>query len=233
VNDKRLVAVIKYISSHLSPLASHFKKRWLLLILSIFIIIITFLLWAYFSVQNTYKNLIYYSVEEVPSKPVAFVLGAGVYGEYLYPVLEDRVIIAVELYKKGKVKKLLMSGDNSSVGYDEPTAMKKYAVKMGVPEGDIVLDYAGFRTYESFYRAKEIFSLTDIVIVTQKFHLPRSLYTSNKLGIRAVGIASDRRTYRSSRWYNIREFFSSVKAFIDVNITKPLPTFLGKKEKVF
>jgi vancomycin permeability regulator SanA len=201
--------------------------------LSILIILIIFLLWAYFSVQTTYKNLIYYSVEEIPEKPVAVVLGAGIWGEHLSPVLEDRVFTGVELYKEGKVKKLLMTGDNSEADYDEPTAMKKYAIKQGVPEEDIVLDYAGFNTYESFYRAKEIFSLTDIIIVTQKFHLPRSLYISNKLGVNAVGMASDRRKYKSSGWYNIREFFSSVKAFICVNITKPKPTFLGKKEKVF
>ncbi len=214
-------------------LTKPFIKRCLLVILSLITIALVLLAWAYFSVQTKYKNLVYYSVEEIPAQSVAVVLGAGVWGETLSPVLEDRVFTGVELYKQGKVRKLLMTGDNSEADYDEPAAMKKYAIKQGVPEADIVVDCAGFNTYESFYRAKEIFSLTDIIIVTQKFHLPRSLYISNKLGLNAVGIISDRREYVASDWYNVREFFSSVKAFVWVNITKPKPTFLGKKEKVF
>lgn len=212
---------------------SLFLKRCFLVLLSLFILTICFLLLAYCSVHYTYKEQIFYSTEEVPSKSVAFVLGAGVWGETLSPVLEDRVYTSVELYRKRKVRKILMSGDNSQTDYDEPTAMKKYAISLGVPEEDIVLDYAGFRTYDSLYRAREIFSLNDIIIVTQKFHLPRSLYISNKLGIKAVGITSDRQEYLYSDWYAVREFLASINAFIDVNITRPKPTFLGKKEKVF
>jgi len=203
------------------------------IILFLSLVIVIFLLWAYFSVQHKYSTMIY-SLDDVPGKPVAFVLGAGVFpGGEPSPVLADRVHTAVELYRDGKVEKILMSGDNSLKDYDEPTVMKNYAVKLGVPEGDIVLDYAGFRTYDSFYRAREIFSLTDIIVVTQQFHLPRALYISNKLGVNAVGVPSDRQEYLYSDWYAVREVLASIKAFIDVNITKPLPVFLGEKERVF
>jgi SanA protein len=208
-------------------------KMGLILSAGIVFISIIFLLWSYLSVQNEYKNQIY-TMEEVPSKPVALVLGAGVYpGGVLSAVLEDRVSTAVELYRNGKIRKILMSGDNSETHYDEPTSMKNYAIKLGVPADDVVLDYAGFRTYDSFYRARDIFSLKDIIIVTQRYHLPRALYISNKLGVKAVGVPSDRQEYLYTDWYITREFIASVKAFIDVNITKPLPVFLGKKEKVF
>ena len=208
-------------------------EKMIKILLILIVVIIIFILWAFFSVQYKYKSLIY-SMEQVPKKPVALILGAGVFpGGVPSPILADRVYTGVELYRAGRVKKLLMTGDNSLKDYDEPTVMKDYAIKLGVPEEDIVLDYAGFRTYDSLYRARDIFSLTDIIIVTQDFHLSRSLYISNKLGVSAVGVCADRREYLYMNWNKFREFFASVKAFIEVNITKPKPFFLGKKEEVF
>src|SRR5687767_523023 len=127
----------------------------------------------------------------LPERHVALVLGAGLNQEgkpsaFLY----DRVATAVDLYKTGKVKKLLMSGDNGEVDYNEVEAMRVAAVGLGVPDGDIVLDYAGFNTWDSCFRARDVFSQRDIIVVTQKFHLPRAIYACRHLGVRAIGVAA-------------------------------------------
>ena len=103
------------------------------------------------------------------------------------PVLQDRIETAADLYFAGKVEKLLMSGDNRFIYYNEPGAMREYAISLGVPEEDIVLDYAGRRTYDTCYRAKAIFGLEKAILVTQAFHMPRALYTCNQLGVESPG----------------------------------------------
>ncbi|MCD4803833.1 MAG: YdcF family protein [Anaerolineales bacterium] len=147
-------------------------------------------------------------------------------------VLEDRVATAAELYAAGKVEKILMSGDNRFLNYNEPGAMKNYAVQIGVPEEDIILDYAGRRTYDTCYRAKEIFQLSEAILVTQQFHLPRALYTCNLLGLQAVGVSADMRTYFDSDYWSIREIPASLVAFIQVHLTHPEPV-LGDQEPIF
>ncbi|HEY6041768.1 MAG TPA: ElyC/SanA/YdcF family protein [Anaerolineae bacterium] len=172
----------------------------------------------------------------VPPERVAIVLGAGVYSDGSpTPMLAARVRAAVELYVAGRVQKLLMTGDNSRPEYDEVTAMKKYAVALGVPERDITLDYAGFNTYDSCYRAREIFGVTRAIVVTQNFHLSRALYTCRQLGIQAVGFGTpDWGVYPSGlMWaYSVREAFATTKALWDLNVSRPLPTFLGPYEGV-
>ncbi|MFH1906686.1 MAG: ElyC/SanA/YdcF family protein, partial [Chloroflexota bacterium] len=124
-------------------------------------------------------------------------LGAGLWRDGSpTPVLRDRVA-AADLYFNGKVEKLLMSGDNRFVEYNEPGAMREYALSLGVPDEAIVLDYAGRRSYDTCYRAKAIFGLERAVVVTQGFHLPRVLYTCNALGLEAVGVEADRQRYQS------------------------------------
>jgi len=176
-----------------------------------------------------------YQVENAPSRRIAIVFGAGLWRDGSpTPVLKDRVATAAELYFTGKVEKLLMSGDNSYVEYNEPQAMKDYALELGVPEKDIVLDYAGRRTYDTCYRAREIFGINDAILVTQDFHLPRALFLCNTLGVKAVGVSADMRSYRqrSQFYWNLREIPATMVAVWDVYITRPLP-ILGQPEPIF
>lgn len=176
-----------------------------------------------------------FAVEQAPNAPVAIVFGAGLNRDGRpSPVLRDRVSTAVELYFSGKVQKLLMSGDNSYLDYNEPGAMLSYALELGVPEKDIILDYAGRRTYDTCYRALHIFGVTDALVVTQAYHLPRTLLTCQGLGLNAFGVIADQRAYHPiamQRW-RIREVPATLVALWDVYITRPLP-ILGKPEPIF
>jgi vancomycin permeability regulator SanA len=150
-------------------------------------------------------------------------------------MLAERVMAAAELYKAGRVEKLLMTGDNSRADYDEVTAMRRFAIAQGVAADDITLDYAGFSTYESCYRAREIFGVQRAILVTQQFHLPRAVYTCDTLGIEAIGFGvRDWGAYRESLLvtYTVRESLATLKALWQVHITQPLPTFLGAPEPI-
>ena len=176
-----------------------------------------------------------YSVEQAPTRRVAIVFGAEVRPDGVpSTVLRDRVEAAAQLYFAGKVEKLLMSGDNRFEDYDEPSAMRKYAIQLGVPEEAIVRDYAGRRTYDTCYRAKEIFGVQEAILVTQAFHLPRALYICNTLGVSAVGVRADLYTYRRRlmAYWHLREAAATLMAFWEVNITHPLPV-LGQPEPIF
>jgi SanA protein len=176
-----------------------------------------------------------YTVESAPVKPVAIVFGAGLYRDGTpTPVLKDRIDTAAKLYFAGKVQVILMSGDNRYLNYNEPGAMLEYAVSLGVPEQDIVLDYAGRRTYDTCYRALRIFDVREAVVVTQSFHLPRALYTCNALGMKAIGVAAEIREYRVSSlaYWNLRELPATLTALVDVHLARPLPV-LGKSEPIF
>lgn len=174
-----------------------------------------------------------YTTETTPTRRVALVFGAAVRRDgSLSAILDDRVDAAVELYQTKKVAKLLMSGDNGSNDYDEVSAMKKAAIAKGVPAEDITLDYAGFSTYESCYRAKEIFGVTDPILVTQRYHLTRALYSCRELGLDPVGVAlPDFEKYPDLRVsYSVREFFALNKAWLELHLLHPTPKFLGKFE---
>jgi SanA protein len=176
-----------------------------------------------------------YDGREAPFHRVTIVFGAGLQRDGTpAAVLRDRVGMAVQLYLAGKTEKLLMSGDNRSVYYNEPQAMHDYAVRLGVPSEDIVLDYAGQRTYDTCYRAREIFGLEDALLVTQAFHLPRAIYTCNTLGIKAVGIPADMRTYSQGPYlfWNIRELLATMNAVWELHFAQPLP-ILGQFEPIF
>lgn len=178
----------------------------------------------------------YNSVAQTPSERIAIVFGAGVRPDgRLSRMLADRVNAAVELYQLGRARKLLMTGDNSRAEYDEVTAMRRYAVERGVPEEDITLDYAGFSTYESCYRARAIFGVTQAVLVTQRYHLPRAVYTCRQLGVEAIGLGTpDWGEYPQALLltYTARETLATLKALWDVHITRPPPTFLGPFEGI-
>jgi SanA protein len=184
-------------------------------------------------VERKTAGRVYESVDEAPARPVALVLGAGLWDDgSLTPILADRVLTAVELYQAGTVEKLLCSGDNRFEDYNEPAAMKAYAVRLGVPEGDIVLDYAGRRTYDSCFRARAIFGVEQAVVVTQRFHTARALYTCQALGVDAVAVQADRRVYSAERvaWMT-REYLALLLAWWDVNVRHPVPV-LGEPEPI-
>jgi len=176
-----------------------------------------------------------YSLTTVPSKPVAIVFGAGLWRDGSpTTILRDRISTAAELFFSGKVQKILMSGDNSYLDYNEPGAMREYALSLGVPKTAIVLDYAGRRTYDTCYRAGAIFGIQEAILVTQNFHLPRALYTCNALGLKAIGVVSDQRTYRlvSLLYWNLRELPATLSALLDVHLLHPVP-ILGQLEPIF
>ena len=174
-------------------------------------------------VQWNYGRSIY-TVAEVPADDVAIVFGAAIYGDgRLSSILRDRMDTAVQLYQAGTVQKIIVSGDNRFEDYDEPTAMMDYAIEQGVATEDIQPDFAGRRTYDTCYRAREIFQLESAILVTQQFHLPRAMFTCQQLGIEVVGVAADAQPYRGARWYEMRETLATAVALWDVIREQPAP----------
>ncbi len=161
---------------------------------------------------------------DVPQRPVAIVFGAAVYGNgRLSPVLRDRVDTAITLYQSGQVDQIIMSGDNRTQHYDEPSAMMAYALERGVDPADVMTDPAGTRTYNTCYRAKYVFEVSRAVLVTQAFHLPRALMTCEGLGVEVVGAIADQQRYRGARWYELRETAATLVAAWDVLRRDPPP----------
>jgi len=166
----------------------------------------------------------YADVAGAPAQPIAIVFGAGVEPNgQPSAVLADRVETAIDLYRAGKVRKLLMTGDNRFAWYNEPGAMGEYAMQRGVPAEDIVYDYAGRRTYDSCYRARHIFGVERAILVTQDFHLPRAVYTCRRIGIESAGVAADRRPYSAIVRFTVREAPALLVAWIQTNFTHPVP----------
>jgi vancomycin permeability regulator SanA len=174
------------------------------------------------------RGNIYHDVSMAPHRRIAIVFGAQVLpGGRLSVALAHRVDAAVALYQAGKVDKLLLTGDNSSPGYDEPDAMRDYAVARGVPPGAIVLDYAGLRTYDSCYRASKVFGVRsdEAILVTQDYHLPRAMYTCDELGVRAIGFAAAPFFGPGADSAVEREHPARWLAWWQATITRPLPRF--------
>ena len=174
--------------------------------------------------------------KNLPDYDVAIVFGAGVLLDgQPTPYLQRRLDSAIDLYRAGKVNVLLLSGDNSTAHHNEPIAMQRYVLAHGVEEGDTVLDYAGFNTYDSCYRAKAIFGVNEAILISQAYHLPRAIWTCSSLGVKSVGVAaklakdSNGRDYTTN--YLLREIVSSDKAILQT-IFKPKPTVLGAPEPI-
>ncbi len=197
------------------------KVLGILLILGIFILFSINILVK----QTTKKQIVQNTIEE--NYDAILVLGAGIWGDKPSPMLEDRLLTAISLYEEGASQKIIMSGDHGRKDYDEVNLMKNYGKEKGIPSENIFMDHAGFSTYESLYRAKEIFGVKKIIIVTQKYHLYRSLYIANKLGIEAVGVPADIRTYAGQAKRELREMVARGKDLLKC-ILKPKPTYLGE-----
>ncbi len=157
------------------------------------------------------------------------ILGAGVRADGSpSDMLRDRLAVGVEVYEVGGADKLLVSGDHSRKDYDEVGAMEQYCIEAGIPDDAIYPDYAGFSTYESLYRARDIFCAEKIVIVTQEYHLYRALYVAEKLGLEAVGVSADLNVYAGQNYRDLREVLARNKDFI-YTIFMPKPTYLGEQ----
>ena len=203
------------------------KKIIKYLVIVFIIIILTILSINFYVKASTQKQIIennnYSDLNDIDC---IIVLGAGIWGDKPSPMLEDRLLEAIELYKNNVSSKILMSGDHGRIEYDEVNTMKNFAIEKGVDSEDIFMDHAGFSSYESIYRAKEIFGAKKVVIVTQKYHLYRALYIANRLGLEAYGVGSDPREYIGATYRERREILARNKDFVKC-IFKPEPTYLG------
>lgn len=178
------------------------------------------------------KDLIIDQTSDLEGYDAILILGAGVSGNSPSPMLEDRLKKGIEVYFQGAASKIIMSGDHSREDYDEVNVMKDYATKMGVPSVNVFMDHAGFSTYDSLYRAKEIFKANKIIIVTQEYHLYRALYIAKSLGLEAIGIPAIKTSYRGDSSRELREVLARNKDFF-LSIIKPYPTYLGEEIPVF
>lgn len=211
------------------------KAVWVLLFLALSVVGVSGgILWLNDVMTDEAATDIYTDLSKIPAKKAALVLGTAKYfhgrENYFYTY---RIDAAAKLFKSGKVKAIVISGDNGSKTYDEPTDMKEDLIKAGVPEKYITLDYAGFRTLDSIIRAEAIFDLKDYIIVSQKFHLERALYIAKAKGQKAIGfVAKDLKNTLAAKKMKIREYLARTKAFLDLYILHTDPKFYGKKEKV-
>lgn len=156
------------------------------------------------------------------------VLGGGIRKDQPSPILKDRLDKAIELYKLGLAPKLLMSGDHGKEKYDEVNVMKNYAIENGVPSEDIFMDHAGFSTYETMYRARDVFGVKKAIIVTQQYHIIRSIYIARKLGLEVYGVSAEKIKYGGRVYREVREVLARNKDVLKC-LFKPKPTYLGEK----
>ena len=200
-----------------------------IMIIGIIILMIAIISLNIYVVNNTKNEIVKEeNVSNIEGVDCILILGAGIWGDKPSPMLEDRLKEGIVLYKQGTTKKIIMSGDHSREDYDEVKIMKEYAESEGVPSEDIFMDHAGFSSYDSVYRAKEIFGVQKMIIVTQKYNLYRSLYIAKKLGIEAYGIESNLRTYPGQVFREIREILARDKDYFKC-IMKPEASIMGEK----
>ncbi|MDD4990138.1 MAG: ElyC/SanA/YdcF family protein [Candidatus Pacebacteria bacterium] len=208
------------------------KKTFLrkVLLLVFFMALLTIILIFLLNLQTESKglNYIFTDINKIPPCQAILILGASVYkNSIMSDMLKDRSDTAIELYKSSKAQKILVSGDNRAKNYNESATINKYLLEQGIPKEDIYLDYAGFDTYDSLYRAKDIFKVKSLIISTQKFHLPRAIFIARNLGIESYGIIADKRQYKNIEFNIGRELLATIKAYFDVYFDAK-PTFLGE-----
>ena len=201
--------------------------KWLIGLLAAVAIIICF---ANYKINSFSEEFLYTSTDSIPACKTAVLLGTskfmqgGTKNYFFY----NRITAAETLFKSGKIQCIIISGDNSLSYYNEPEDMKKELMKAGIPDSVIYLDYAGFRTFDSMIRAKEIFGQTKFIVVSQQFHNERAIFIARKYGIEAYGFNAEDVTAYSGFKTKVRELFARVKVFIDVYTNKQ-PKFLGEK----
>lgn len=200
----------------------------IILIIIVVILLLILTINFYIIIKTKERIVIKEKLKEEKEIDCILVLGAGVKNEKPTYMLEDRLLQGIDIYKDKIATKIIMSGDHGREEYDEVNIMKNYAKERGVNSEDIFMDHAGFSTYESIYRAKEIFEAKKIIIVTQKYHLYRALYIAMSLGVEAYGIPSNLRIYTGQLIRDVREIIARDKEFFKC-IIKPKPTYLGEK----
>ena len=202
------------------------KKSCLIILVIIVLITLIVLILNFWVVLTTRKQIVdnYQDLEDIDC---IIVLGAGIWQNKPSPMLEDRLLQGIALYQNGTSNKIIMSGDHGQEDYDEVNVMKNFAIEKGVESEDIFMDHAGFSTYDSIYRAKDIFEAKKIVIVTQEYHLYRALYIAKQLGIEAYGVKSNPRKYSGQVVREIREIAARNKDWFSC-IFKPTPKYLGE-----
>ncbi|MDY0020280.1 MAG: ElyC/SanA/YdcF family protein [Anaerolineae bacterium] len=189
--------------------------------------------WTLWTMTGRYHAMMHMTPDMPAKRRVAIVFGAGYWPSgALSDILRDRLDAAIELYRAQRVEKLLFSGDNRFVDYSEPAKMLEYAMIQGIPREDIILDYAGRRTYDTCYRARAIFQVQEAILVTQRYHLPRALNTCHALGIDAEGYSADRVPYVHIRRYWLREVPALWRSWWDLYVAHPLPV-LGDPLPIF
>ncbi|MFH1286183.1 MAG: ElyC/SanA/YdcF family protein [Candidatus Magasanikbacteria bacterium] len=174
------------------------------------------------------KELRFKNVDGIEKKQTALILGAMVFANgNLSDITKDRALTAIELYEKQKTEYILISGDHGRENYDEVNTIKDFLIENNVPKNIIFLDHAGFDTYDSMYRAKKIFEVENMIIITQQFHIPRALYIGKNLDMDIVAVVSDKQQYRGMKRVWLRERLATIKAVLNVWFhTKP--KFLGE-----
>ena len=205
-------------------------KRIINIVILIFVAFILLILSLNLLVHFKSKPYLYDNINEIPKNKVGLVLGTSKYfltGER-NPYFKNRIIATSELYKNGKIKYIILSGDNSEKYYNEPLTMKKELVKYGIPRNVIYLDYAGFRTWDSILRCNIIFGQEKFTVISQKFHNARAVFIARKHGIKAIGFNAGDISINKSLRIRIREIFARIKVFIDLSIGKK-PKYLGDK----
>jgi SanA protein len=196
-----------------------------IIILVFIIIILTINFYIIDSTKNQIKTANQITNNDIDC---ILILGAGIWGNRPSYMLEDRLLEGVNLYNKKIAQKIIVSGDHGRQEYNEVQVMKDFLIKKGIPSKDIFMDHAGFSSYDSIYRAKEIFKVNKLVIITQKYHLYRSLHIAKKLNLRAYGIKADKRKYKKQTYRELREILARNKDFFKC-ILKPKPQFLGEE----
>lgn len=179
------------------------------------------------NVKAKTESVIYTNLTDVPKTKIAIIFGAGINGDKPSRYLKDRLDAGISLYKNNKVDKILLSGDNGRDEHDELTVMKLYCYENGVDTSEIYIDYAGFDSYSTMYRAKHIFKVDTAILVSQKYHLNRCVYIGDKLGVKSYGYSANRGVYPGYKYYAFREKLSTTKSVFEVTRNRK-PKYLGE-----
>jgi len=202
--------------------------QYILIIVNLSLLITLFCNWQ---IDNFSEKYLYDEAELTPENNVGLVLGTSMFlkngSANLY--FSNRIIAAVELYKAGKIKYIIVSGDNSSKYYNEPLKMRKALLMSGIPDSIIILDYAGLRTFDSMIRCKEVFGQNKFTIISQEFQNRRAIFIARKHGIDAIAYNARDVEYYSGIKTRIRELFAKVKAYFDIYVLDSKPKYLGEK----
>lgn len=188
-----------------------------------------FILWMDTRIARIGRSLIVDSIAELSAKPYDCVIvpGALVRDGQPSPMLQDRLDMALAIYRAGGTDRILVSGDHGQTDYDEVNVMRQYLLDRGVPAEQIFMDHAGFDTYDTLYRAQKVFAVRRAVVTTQTFHLLRAMYIGRELGLDVQGVASDLRPYYNIKRYRVREYIARFKAFLDCEVWHSKSMYLG------